>query len=98
MATATGTRTPQVERRARTESALLSAAGRVFAERGYHGATLEDIAAEASVSKGALYHHFSSKQGLFLALLERGLSAGLDDAEGLIAKDGFGRDHVGLAA
>lgn len=91
-------RTPQHERRARTRSALLAAAGRVFAERGYHGATLEDVVAEAGVSKGALYHYFHSKQELFLALLEELLGEGLDDAQALIAERGPEQEHVVLAA
>jgi AcrR family transcriptional regulator len=91
-------RMPQHERRARTRSALLGAAGRVFAERGYHGATLEDVVAEAGVSKGALYHYFSSKQELFLALLEEHLAEGMDDAEALIAEPGPEQGQIGLAA
>lgn len=62
-------RTPQHERRAQTRAALLRAAGRVFAEHGYHGATLEDVYRGAGVSRGALYHYFSSKRELFAALL-----------------------------
>ncbi len=95
---ATTIRTPQHERRARTRSALLAAAARVFADRGYHGATLEDVVVEAGVSKGALYHYFPSKQKLFLALLEERLGAGMDDAEALIAERAPEQDQVGLAA
>jgi AcrR family transcriptional regulator len=91
-------RTPQHERRARTREALLRAAGHVFAQRGYHGATLDDVLAQAGVSKGALYHHFGSKQELFLALLERNLGAGLDDADALVAEHAGTRDEAGLAA
>jgi AcrR family transcriptional regulator len=90
-------RTPQRERRARTRTALLRAAGRVFAEHGFHQATLEGVAAEAGVSKGALYHHFPSKEQLFLALLEDRLGAGLSDIEAVVAERGTESRHLGSA-
>ena len=90
-------RTPQRERRARTRAALLRAAGRVFAEHGFHQATLEAVAAEAGVSKGALYHYFPSKEQLFLALLEDRLGAGLSDIEAVIAERGTDSKHLGAA-
>jgi AcrR family transcriptional regulator len=77
---------------------VLRAGGRVFAERGYHGATLDDVAAQAGVSKGALYHYFPSKQALFLALIQERLTAGLDDAAAQIAEGGREQDHIALAA
>jgi AcrR family transcriptional regulator len=49
---------------------LLSAAARVFAERGFEGASVDEIAAEAGLSKGSLYWNFKSKDELFGALLE----------------------------
>jgi len=49
---------------------LLSAALRVFARRGYGQAAVDDIAAVAGYSKGAVYWHFSSKEELLFALLE----------------------------
>ena len=49
---------------------LLTAALRVFARRGYRQAGVDEIAAEAGYSKGALYWHFSGKEDLLLALLE----------------------------
>jgi AcrR family transcriptional regulator len=60
-------------REARDE--LLSAALRVFARRGYREAGVDEIAAEAGYSKGALYWHFSSKEDLLLALLEERIDA-----------------------
>lgn len=93
----TVSRTPQHERRARTRAALLHAAGRVFAEHGFHQATLETVAAEAGVSKGALYHYFRSKEQLFLALLEDRLGAGLSDIEAVVAERGTDSTHLGAA-
>ena len=49
---------------------LLDAAARVFAERGYQGASVERIAAAAGVTKGALYWNFESKADLFFSLLD----------------------------
>ena len=89
--------TPQHERRARTRAALLRAAGRVFAEHGFHQATLEAVAAEAGVSKGALYHYFPSKEQLFLALLENRLGAGISDVEAVVAERGTDSRHLGAA-
>jgi AcrR family transcriptional regulator len=49
---------------------VLRAAARVFARRGYEGATIADIAAEAGLSSGAIYAHFEGKTGLFSEVLE----------------------------
>jgi AcrR family transcriptional regulator len=49
---------------------LLEAAARCFARRGYQGASINEIAAEAGFSKGALYWNFASKEELFFSLLD----------------------------
>src|SRR5439155_593917 len=54
-------------RQEQTRAELLDAAARVFARRGYHGATLDEIAAEAGFTSGAVYSNFSGKEDLFLA-------------------------------
>ena len=53
-----------------TKAALLAVARKHFARRGYSGAEINQIATEARVTSGALYHHFSGKKGLFLAVAE----------------------------
>ncbi|TDB86806.1 TetR/AcrR family transcriptional regulator [Actinomadura sp. 7K534] len=58
-------------RREQTRSALLTAAERLWAERGIHGASLDDIAAAAGLTKGAVYSNFAGKTDLLLALMER---------------------------
>jgi AcrR family transcriptional regulator len=73
-------RLTQAERRAQTRARLLKAAGGVFARRGYHEATLDEIAEKAGLSKGALYYNFASKEDLFLALLGDRLADRLGDA------------------
>ncbi len=57
-------------RRQQTREHLLAAAAQVFAERGFHGASLDAVAAAAGFSKGAVYSNFKNKEDLFLALLE----------------------------
>ena len=63
-------RLSRVEQAGRNRALVLSAARRVFLARGYHGATLEQIADEAGFSKGVVYSQFQGKADLFLALLE----------------------------
>lgn len=50
---------------------ILEAAGRVFAEKGYHSAKMRDIASAAGVSNGTVYNYFASKEELLQALLHR---------------------------
>jgi AcrR family transcriptional regulator len=55
--------------------ALLSAAAELFAQRGFRGASVDDIAERAGYSKGALYWHFHSKDELFFALMDESVDA-----------------------
>jgi AcrR family transcriptional regulator len=66
----TGTARTQAQRRERTRGALIDAGRALFAERGYAGAGREEIVERAGVTRGAMYHHFSSKEALFLAVFE----------------------------
>jgi AcrR family transcriptional regulator len=61
----------QAERREKTQAAIVSAATRIFGERGFAATTMDDIAAAARVAKGAVYHHFSTKEALFEAVFEQ---------------------------
>jgi AcrR family transcriptional regulator len=58
------------QRSEETRSRILESAIKLFSKRGYNKASVDDICAEAGISKGAFYHHFESKQALFLALLD----------------------------
>jgi AcrR family transcriptional regulator len=58
--------------------ALLDSAARVFARHGIDGATLDDVAADAGFTKGAVYSNFASKEGLVDALMQDRTSAYLD--------------------
>jgi AcrR family transcriptional regulator len=55
--------------RAQTRQRLLQAAGEVFAQRGYDRASLDDVAAAAGLTKGAVYSSFAGKDDLFYALM-----------------------------
>ncbi len=65
------TRLTPDERRQQTRSALLDAAADVFARRGYHAASLDEVAEAAGFSKGAVYSNFASKEDLFIALIDQ---------------------------
>jgi AcrR family transcriptional regulator len=60
----------QERRRQLTREHLLAAAAQVFAERGFHGATLDEVARVAGFTKGAVYSNFKNKDDLFLALFK----------------------------
>jgi AcrR family transcriptional regulator len=58
------------ERKERTRADLLAAARTVFVRRGFHAASLDEIAEEAGFTKGAVYSNFAGKDDLFLAVLD----------------------------
>jgi AcrR family transcriptional regulator len=60
----------RAEKRAANRSQILRAARIVFGKRGFHAATIEEIADEAGLSNGAIYYNFENKGDLFFALLE----------------------------
>jgi AcrR family transcriptional regulator len=60
----------RAEKREANRARILAAARKVFGARGFHAATIEEIAEEAGLSNGAIYYNFDSKGDLFLALLE----------------------------
>jgi AcrR family transcriptional regulator len=61
----------QAERSELTRNAILEAAGRLFADVGFNSATVDDIARAAGVAKGAVYHHFPTKEDVFEAVFKR---------------------------
>lgn len=67
----TRSRLTQHERRATTRAKLLDAAEEALLDRGYAALTLADVASRADVTTGALQRHFSTKQGLLLAVFDR---------------------------
>jgi TetR/AcrR family transcriptional regulator len=69
------------QKRERRRRDILHAALQAFRERGYHGTTLEDIAARLGVRKSALYHYFPDKE----AILYTCHRDALDEVEGILA-------------
>ncbi len=67
------------QRSEETRSRILEAAVERFSSAGYNAASVDDICSTAGVSKGAFYHHFPTKQAVFLALLQDWLKS-LDQA------------------
>src|SRR5271170_1403924 len=65
------TRMTREQSRANTRERLLSAARSAFAQNGFHGASVDEIASAAGFSTGALYSNFDGKEDLFLVLMER---------------------------
>ncbi len=73
--------------RERREQLILDVAGRVFAREGYHSASMDEISELAGVSKPMLYAYFGSKEGLYLAYIERAGSELLERLENAQPRD-----------
>ncbi|WP_409460856.1 TetR/AcrR family transcriptional regulator [Stenotrophomonas maltophilia] len=80
-----------------TRASLLATARRVFCEHGYAATSMDDLTAQAGLTRGALYHHFGDKQGLLAAVVAQldaetdvrlqAISDGADDAwEGFVQR------------
>lgn len=85
-----------------TRDDIVAAAGRLFAERGYHGTSMRDLAGELGLHGSSLYSHVDSKEALLVAVVERGarlfqesataaLTAGFSPDERLL---GLIRSHI----
>jgi AcrR family transcriptional regulator len=74
-------------RKAATRARLLEAAAHIYAARGFGGATLDDVAEEAGLTKGAVYDHFGSKDNLLVALIEEHLAAEIAAQVALFDRD-----------
>lgn len=83
------------ESQSQTRTNLLDAALEVFSRRGYHAASVDEIAAEAGYSKGAVYSNFSNKEELFLALIDRRFA---QDAQGYPGIINFMNDGLKVEA
>jgi AcrR family transcriptional regulator len=73
---------PKQERALQTRAAILDAAQVCFAQNGFDATGVAEICQQADLSKGAFYHHFPSKQAVYLELLNQWLA---DFDQGLIA-------------
>jgi AcrR family transcriptional regulator len=79
---------------------MLDAAGRAFASRGFHAASMDAIAEAAGISKPMLYNYFGSKEGLYIAYVERSGQALLESmrAAGSATSPAGERLHGGILA
>lgn len=83
------TRTFKQQRSAQTYDALIAAAGRVFATKGFEGTQAADVAAAAGVSTGAFYRYFRDKQQAFLEMLDAHLSRERMNVRAALSADRF---------
>jgi AcrR family transcriptional regulator len=90
-------RLSRAEQNDRNRALLLSAALQVFLSRGYHAATLEQIADEAGFSRGAVYSRFESKADMFLALLTDRIAARAAENAAAVAQLAISGTVAGLA-
>lgn len=72
-------------RKADRPDEIVAAAFEVFAEKGFAAARLDDIAARAGVSKGAIYLYFATKEDIFQAVVEQGVAPNLHNLAALAA-------------
>jgi AcrR family transcriptional regulator len=86
------------QRQEQTREQLVEAAIRVFARRGYHRATVEEIAVEAGFTTGALYSNFETKEKLFLAIADRHVESRVAEisavADAAVGKGGEAGDEA----
>jgi TetR/AcrR family transcriptional regulator, cholesterol catabolism regulator len=69
---------PVVEGRPPRREVILDCAARLFAERGYDGTSLGDLAQAASIAKATLFHYFSTKEAILFELYNHAVGTGLD--------------------
>lgn len=69
-----------------TRREILRAASHQFARRPYHEVGLDDILAEAALSKGAMYFHFKSKHALAVAIIDKQIAAGASAVRNLLTR------------
>lgn len=86
--------TQPVGRTRPVEARLLAAAVRLFALKGFDGTSVQEIVAAAQVTKGAMYHYFSSKDDLLYEIYNRLLSRQLADLDGILAEGLSPRETV----
>lgn len=89
----------RAEKREANRERILGAARQVFGAKGFHAATIEQIAAQAGLSNGAIYYNFASKGDLFFALLEERQEERIGHLrDSLGGASGNGEDGLGAEA
>lgn len=77
-----------------SRSDVVAAAGRLFAERGYHGTSMRDLGRELGLLGSSLYAHVESKQDLLVEVVEEGARLFQDSAEEAIARGGTAAERL----
>jgi len=85
---------PQTDLQQERRKQILDAAEKVFIQRGFNKARMDDIVAESRLSKGALYWYYKSKDEIILALMDRFFSGEMQAEEELISIEGNARQQL----
>ncbi|WP_311268043.1 TetR/AcrR family transcriptional regulator [Sphingobium sp. WCS2017Hpa-17] len=80
--------------RADKREAVLLAAVRMFNARGYHAASLDDVAASLGISKPTIYHYLGNKEQVLVECVNRGLSMLREAADAAMSAPGSGHDRL----
>lgn len=94
IATLPSTRRVTSQRRRAPE--IIEAAARVFAERGFHGATTQDIADVLGIRQASLYYYFSSKEAALELVCLKGVEGFFDSAKAIAARPETARERLTL--
>ncbi len=78
----------------RRRADVVAAAARTFAERGYHGTSIDDLIAATGLTRGGLYHYTESKEALLIAVLDELMDPLLERARALLAEPGTPEEHL----
>ena len=73
---------------------IIDAAARVFAERGFHGATTQDIADVLGIRQASLYYYFSSKEGALELVCQKGVEGFFEAAKAIARGSGTPRERI----
>lgn len=92
-----GYRTVNPDRTEAQRRAIVLAAAEVFAELGYEGSSIGDIAKKLGVSRGVVYYQFRSKEELFVELCRINITDATDRLEAVLAQGGAPEDHIRAA-
>ena len=88
--------TRRVASRRRRAPQIIEAAARVFAERGFHGATTQDIADVLGIRQASLYYYFSSKEAALALVCLKGVEGFFEAAKAIAARPESARERLSL--
>lgn len=73
---------------------LIKAAGKLFQEKGYHAASVRDIADTLGITSGSIFYHFATKEDILVAVLENGMTEGLEIVQKKLEDAKGGRERL----